>query len=730
MSVMNANILLGIVFIVACYGAVSSLSSGQDDKRHAVKRVPIMDISDEDLEWIKKKAKFLSSGQDDKPHAVKKVPMMDMSDKDLERIKKMAKFLSSGQNDTRGAAKMVPKMDISVKDLEWIQKMAKLLGLLLECSVSLPQRSNFVCKVKRFMELLEMKGKWKLKFSPYGYALLNLDPLTLIGRDFINPFTRFYLEGYLQTLLTADLSGIVYNSLFNKTTDEEMSHNINYRILSKFFEMSAMAGGVNNRRPSKYEAFIDDKTTWISDRFFTQQRLAGINPMSLRRVTLKAGPVGLDWDTLYKTLNPEFDWEGAVQKALGSDDTLEEAIYQGRVYVLRYELCDDLPREEVDLTDNDPNRTMWDTLSPIALFASKQDFLTKTNDLVPVAIQMDYTPDSSVYTPDDDDNWMLAKLNVQVTDLGYAQIVEHLGKVHFLMEPFCVVLKRTLSSSHPLHQILKYHCRDVTVPNTIGAPKLVGEGEFMDQLFAFGNEGTTRILREAHKLSTWDVTDFRNEIKKRGVDDKKLLPYYPYRDDGEKILKIIENMVKDYVDLYYYDNEDVKKDYEFGSFLRELSTRTIFHRIYVKGLPSKIATKDELCDIVTRIISQLSVQHAAVNYPLTDYGLYTPNLPTKLYNDTRLKEGEYGVQRLPNRNTSSIEASFSNILSLFRFDSLFDYGNELLDPEAVKLVNGYYTYLMNVIQPQMQEKNRKRKEDNYLTYPYLIPRWLPNGIQT
>ncbi|RMX50495.1 hypothetical protein pdam_00009258 [Pocillopora damicornis] len=96
------------------------------------------------------------------------------------------------------------------------------------------------------------------------------------------------------------------------------------------------------------------------------------------------------------------------------------------------------------------------------------------------------------------------------------------------MEPFCVVLKRTLSSSHPLHQILKYHCRDVTVPNTIGAPKLVGEGEFMDQLFAFGNEGTTRLLREAHKLSTWDVTDFRNEIK----SFNKLIPntsfFFPF----------------------------------------------------------------------------------------------------------------------------------------------------------------------------------------------------------
>ena len=37
--------------------------------------------------------------------------------------------------------------------------------------------------------------------------------------------------------------------------------------------------------------------------------------------------------------------------------------------------------------------------------------------------------------------------------------------------------------------------------------------------------------------------------QKRGVDDKDLLPYFPYRDDGEKILEVIENVVKDYVDL-------------------------------------------------------------------------------------------------------------------------------------------------------------------------------------
>ena len=76
-----------------------------------------------------------------------------------------------------------------------------------------------------------------------------------------------------------------------------------------------------------------------------------------------------------------------------------------------------------------------------------------------------------------------------------------------------MILKRTLSSAHPLQQMLKYHCRDVTIPNTIGAPKLVDEGQLVDQLFAFGSNGTARLLRDAHPLTTWDVTDFRNEIK-------------------------------------------------------------------------------------------------------------------------------------------------------------------------------------------------------------------------
>lgn len=65
---------------------------------------------------------------------------------------------------------------------------------------------------------------------------------------------------------------------------------------------------------------------------------------------------------------------------------------------------------------------------------------------------------------------------------------------------------------HPLNQILKFHCREVIVPNIFGTPALVNEKRFMDLLFAYGNEGAVRLLRDAHQFSTWDITDFRRRI--------------------------------------------------------------------------------------------------------------------------------------------------------------------------------------------------------------------------
>lgn len=103
-------------------------------------------------------------------------------------------------------------------------------------------------------------------------------------------------------------------------------------------------------------------------------------------------------------------------------------------------------------------------------------------------------------------------------------------QVHFFIEPFCISLKRTLPPAHPLNQMLKYHCREVIVPNTFGTPSLVDEFRFMDLLFAFGNDGANRLLRDAHEFSTWEVTDFRGNIKVKA-------PHYLHLFSFRKITK-------------------------------------------------------------------------------------------------------------------------------------------------------------------------------------------------
>lgn len=55
------------------------------------------------------------------------------------------------------------------------------------------------------------------------------------------------------------------------------------------------------------------------------------------------------------------------------------------MYVLRYEVFDDLISFP-DVADTRPDRSLWPTTSPIALFA------VKDKRLRPVAIQIDYKP--------------------------------------------------------------------------------------------------------------------------------------------------------------------------------------------------------------------------------------------------------------------------------------------------------------------------------------------------
>ena len=74
----------------------------------------------------------------------------------------------------------------------------------------------------------------------------------------------------------------------------------------------------------------------------------------------------------------------------------------------------------------------------------------------------------------------------------------------------------------------------------------------------------------------------------------------------------------------------------------------------IKGLPNKVSSKIDLIDLLKRLIWQMSAQHSAINYPMTDYGAYTLNTPTKLYSDDRLPSDRFTLYNLPNANITAV----------------------------------------------------------------------------
>jgi hypothetical protein len=69
-------------------------------------------------------------------------------------------------------------------------------------------------------------------------------------------------------------------------------------------------------------------------------------------------------------------------------------------------------------------------------------------------------------------------------------------------------------------------------------------------------------------------------------------------------------------------------------------------------------------------------------------------------------------------------------LSSFRYDRLFDYAEYLNDPKGREVVFRYFSRLNQVVEPLLEDRNKMRLAQGHLTYPYMQPRWLPNGIQT
>ncbi|CAB3994831.1 arachidonate 5-lipoxygenase-like [Paramuricea clavata] len=76
------------------------------------------------------------------------------------------------------------------------------------------------------------------------------------------------------------------------------------------------------------------------------------------------------------------------------------------------------------------------------------------------------------------------------------------------------------------------------------------------------------------------------------------------------------------------------------------------------------------------------------------------------------------------------QLSLAMTLGSLRYDKLFDYSVNLVDEKAKVLVKKYYDELHGEVNKRIIKRNRKRQLEGKFIYPYFMPQWLTNSIQT
>ncbi len=284
---------------------------------------------------------------------------------------------------------------------------------------------------------------------------------------------------------------------------------------------------------------------WQTDAAFARLRLAGSNPVMLRRMDQPDRRFVLD--------------KAQAAGLLGADDSQEAALKEGRLFV-------------VDLTSLDgvqggtfPDGEQKYLPAPLAVFAVRKD-----KRFVPLGIRC--RPEQRLWTPLDGKMWTLARSSYNTADGNVHQAVSHLATTHLVMEAVILVMRRQVAPWHPVRVLLEPHFLGTLNINDAADTSLCRPQGGVDAVLS-GPIAVSRATAEAG-VTNWKFNGSMLPVwlKSRGLDGEQLVDY-PYRDDALLLWPAIRTWVGEYLSLYYHSDTDVIGDTELQAFARELGSQ-------------------------------------------------------------------------------------------------------------------------------------------------------------
>jgi arachidonate 15-lipoxygenase len=443
-----------------------------------------------------------------------------------------------------------------------------------------------------------------------------------------------------------------------------------------------------------------------TDEVFAQMRVAGPNPVVLRRATA-ADLEGFALD------------DARLGSLLGEQGaSVERALAVGALYIVDYGV----------LTSLEPgtNPQQKYVFAPRALFAVPA---TGKRALRPLAIQTTQEKRGPVYYPGDGTNWEIAKILVNMADGNYHELISHLGLTHLLTEPFVLSTLRQLDPAHPVHVLLAPHFAGTLTINYAAQTSLITNGNAVDLLTAGTIESARALAATAVKNVRYNASFFPDTLVDRGVDDARALPDYPYRDDALSLWNAIHAWVSEYVGIYYRSDGDVAGDYELQAWVQELVTAGKIQDIGegAPGEAAQIKTAAYLSKLLTQVIFTASVQHATVNFAQRTMMGFTPAMPLAAYAQFPAPEGAPATEVLdilPPLQQALLQQAMLTGLGGVYYTALGQYGGELALPQVGGALKRFQERLLG-IEKAIQAANALGQRTPYTT---LLPTVIPQSI--
>ncbi len=459
--------------------------------------------------------------------------------------------------------------------------------------------------------------------------------------------------------------------------------------------------------------FVDD---FDSDVDFAWRRIAGPNPLSLRKVPSRSDLEGRFFDPA--SVMP------AIEAQLGGA-TLDAEIAAGKVYFLDYEILQRSLRPPANRDTRWRNKYLP---APVVVFWEDPD-PSRGCDLVPLVIQVDQKnadPPNRVWYPTDGMGWRIGKLYVEVADENFHVAVGHVLRTHLTMDPFCMATYRNLARNHPVYVLLEPHLRFTLGTNEAAYNNFVDR---TDAYFTF-YAGTLEELRETVKIAhhedeLWKL-ELDEEVSARGVDVGPAV--YPYRDDMRLYTAAIRTFVERYVDAYYADDSEVLADWEMQQWATELTDPAEGN---IRGLfkPGEaLDNKATLTRILAQVVYTATAGHASQHFSQMEYYRYPPAFAASAYAPPPADPSDdteaHWRAMLPPFDAANLRFAYSTFGD-FHFDSVGTYWRYRLGwlPRTRSIVRDFQDALKSI-----ESTIIARDATRYRDCAFYRPSRVPNSI--